>query len=110
MTNTDPMREGDIMMYSIHTDCQRTCFSQSATMVMLAMATLVLLLGHPATLLAQPGVVLWNKLGSTTEVQNSEIGTDFEIHSDRLGGAQFVPGQFGQALATTGGTVGTGGG
>ena len=64
----------------------------------------------PFSVHAQSGnVVLWNKLGSITEVINSEVGTEFGINSDSQGGVLYVPGKFGNALATTGGENGGGG-
>ncbi len=53
---------------------------------------------------ANAELVLWNKLGSESEVLNSEVGPDFGIRPGLL----YVPGRFGGALATTGG--GNGGG
>lgn len=64
----------------------------------------------PFSVHAQSGnVVLWNKLGSDTEIANSESGSGFNIHSDSQGGVLSVPGKFGNALATTGGNTGGGG-
>ena len=59
---------------------------------------------------AADGVVLWNKLGSVAEAQNSEIGADFTIVEDQ-GVVIFLEeeeSQFGGAMATTGGTANTG--
>ena len=49
--------------------------------------------------------VLWNRLGSQEEVQNSEVGANFQARA----GVTFVDGVFGGALATEGGEVGGGG-
>lgn len=56
---------------------------------------------------AANGLVLWNRLGSTTEVLNSAFGPNFEIVEDG-GDVLFVDGEFGRALATTGGTANLG--
>ncbi len=61
----------------------------------------------PAILYAQDNLVLWNKLGSDTEVFSSEHGPDFEIFENQ-GEVLYVNGQFGDAIATTGGTASTG--
>jgi VCBS repeat-containing protein len=49
--------------------------------------------------------ILWNRLGSQEEVQNSEVGANFQTRA----GVTFVDGVFGGALATEGGEVGGGG-
>ena len=49
--------------------------------------------------------VLWNRLGSQEEVQNSEVGANFQTRT----GVSFVDGLYGGALATEGGEVGGGG-
>lgn len=56
---------------------------------------------------ATEGLVLWNRLGSTDEVLNSDFGPGFTIQTDG-GEVLFVDGRFGSALATTGGTASTG--
>lgn len=77
-----------------------------------AVTCLLVLLGLLTPVLSQAetgNVVLWNKLGANAEVSNSMIGEGFGIHSDTQGGVLYVPGKFGNALATTGGEVGGGG-
>ncbi len=81
------------------------------TCIVLAIVQLLVL--PSATAFAESQPVLWNKLGSDAEVQNSEVGANFGIHTDATqvdGGVIYVSGQFGDALATTGGTVGPNGG
>jgi hypothetical protein len=56
---------------------------------------------------AADGLVLWNTLDSTTEVLNSAFGPNFETVEDG-GDVLFVNGEFGGALATTGGTANLG--
>lgn len=56
---------------------------------------------------APPGLVLWNKLGSQTEVLNSEFGADFAISSQPE--VQFFPGEYGGSFGTEGGIWGYGG-
>jgi len=75
-----------------------------------AFILLITYLCAPVAVHAQSdGVILWNRLGSDAEVMNSEIGAGFGIHADSLGGVLYVPGKFGNALATTGGENGGGG-
>lgn len=54
---------------------------------------------------APPGLVLWNKLGSEIEAQNSEVGAGFTINPE----VQFFPGFYGGSFGTVGGEWGYGG-
>jgi hypothetical protein len=63
--------------------------------ISLALALLVISLAGPAYTQAYPeGLVFWNKLGSQTEIENSEVGLD-----GTFGGGGFVTGMFGNAFS-----------
>jgi len=79
-------------------------------MLLLCFATVIGV--YPLQTLAAANVVLWNKLGSATEINHSEIGPQLNYYDpivdgmdigsgccgDVIGNIQFVPGKFGNAV------------
>ena len=74
---------------------------------MMSVNLLILALIAPSAQSAPAGLIMWNKLGSDTEVANSAFGPGLSfytggswVHVD--GQHTYVPGQFGQAVTLTG--------
>src|SRR5262245_49733794 len=79
-------------------------FARSHRGVFLALTICVLNLLPVVAQAAPPGIVLWNKLGSASEVQNSAYGPNLGFFNtpgiiDVVGNPDYVPGVFGNGLS-----------